>query len=182
MLDEAALAAFLRDRIADRAPSVVVFAIDHLPAAVAGEPPRTGAFRRYLEAGGNVVWPGIAPLLFPADPKTGDADFKNINRAGARDLLDVSFENTNFDVVSATPTTAGEAWALGSWLLSSWDADASSVTTVLARDEWHSAAAWIKSYGGRPGSGFVRIPVAHNAEGIPLNLTTIQLAAERFPE
>jgi hypothetical protein len=97
-------------------------------------------------------------------------------------LLDVSFENTNFDVVSATPTAAGAAWGLQSWMLSSWDADASSVTTVLARDEWHSAAAWIKSYGGPPGSGFVRIPVVHSAEGIPLNLTTIQLAAERFPD
>jgi outer membrane protein assembly factor BamB len=182
VLDEAALAAFLRDRTADRAPSVVVFAIDHLPAALAGDQPRSGAFRRYLDAGGKVVWPGIAPLLFPADPKTGDADFKNIGRAAARTLLDVSFENTNFDVVSATPTAPGAAWGLQSWMLSSWDADADSVTTVLARDEWHSAAAWVKSYGGPPGSGFVRIPVVHSAEGNPLNLTTIQLAAERFPD
>ena len=90
VLDEAALAAFLRERTADRAPSVVVFAIDHLPAALAGEQPRTGAFRRYLDAGGKVVWPGIAPLLFPSDPKTGDADFKNIGRAAAKNLLDVS--------------------------------------------------------------------------------------------
>jgi len=182
VLDEAALASFLRDRTADRMPSVVVFAIDHLPASVAGEQPRTGAFRRYLDAGGKVVWPGIAPLLFPSDPKTGDADFKNIGRAAAKNLLDVSFESTNFDVVSAMPTAAGETWGLHGWMPASWDADASSVTTVLARDEWHSAAAWIKSYGGPPGSGFVRIPVVHDAEGNPLNLTTIQLAAERFPD
>jgi outer membrane protein assembly factor BamB len=182
VLDEAALAAFLRDRTADRVPSVVVFAIDHLPAALAGEQPRTGAFRRYLDAGGKVVWPGIAPLLFPSDPKTGDADFKNIGRAAAKDLLGVSFETTNFDLVSAVPTAAGATWGLQSWMLSSFDADAASVTTVLARDEWHSAAAWVKSYGGPPGSGFVRIPVVHNAEGNPLNLTTIQLAAERFPD
>lgn len=182
VLDEAALATFLRDRTADRAPSVVVFAIDHLPPSLAGDQPRSGAFRRYLDAGGKVVWPGIAPLLFPADPQTGDADFKNIDRAAARRLLGVSFEHTNFDVVTATPTAIGAAWGLASWIPSSWDADVSSVTTVLARDEWHGAAAWIKSYGGPPGSGFVRIPVVSNAEGNPLNLTTIQLAAERFPE
>lgn len=182
VLDEAALAAFLRDRTADRAPSVVVFAIDHLPAALAGDKLRQGAFRRYLDAGGKVVWPGIAPLLFPSDPKTGDADFKHIGRAAANDLLGVSFENTNFDIVSAKPTAAGETWGLHGWMLASWDADANSVTTVLARDEWHSAAAWIKSYGGPPGSGFVRIPAVHDAEGNPLNLTTIQLAAERFPD
>ncbi|HEY6233886.1 MAG TPA: hypothetical protein VIW69_02125 [Candidatus Elarobacter sp.] len=89
-----------------------MFAIDHLPAALAGDEPRTGAFRRYLDAGGKVVWPGIAPLLFPSDPKTGDADFKNIGRGAAKNLHGVSFENTNFDVVSATPTAAGEAWGL----------------------------------------------------------------------
>jgi hypothetical protein len=32
------------------------------------------------------------------------------------------------------------------------------VTTVLGVDEWGLAAAWIKRYGGPPGSGFVRVP------------------------
>jgi len=37
---------------------------------------------------------------------------------------------------------------------------AHGVTDVLGRDEWGLAAAWVKSYGGAPGTGFVRVPGA----------------------
>src|SRR5205823_8538740 len=37
-LDSPALGTFLRDRVADRAPSVVVFAIDYVPPAVLSAP------------------------------------------------------------------------------------------------------------------------------------------------
>ena len=182
VLDEARLAAFLRDRIADRRRSVVVFAIDHLPAGIVGERPATGIFRRYLEAGGKVVWPGIPPLLFPADPKSGMADLLHVGRDGARELLGVSFENANFDLVDATPTAAGEAWNVDRWTFTAWDADPRTVTTVLAQDENHLAGAWIRNYGGPPGAGFVQLPLSGTAEQPATNLNTLQLAAERFPD
>jgi hypothetical protein len=58
VLDAAALARFLADRLGDRAPSVVVFAMDHLPATVAPIAADTVLFRRYLDAGGKAVWLG----------------------------------------------------------------------------------------------------------------------------
>ena len=67
-------------------------------------------------------------------------------------------------------------------MLASWDADASSVTTVLARESGIPPRRGSSRSAARPGSGFVRIPVVHDAEGNPLNLATIQLAAERFPD
>jgi len=48
-----------------REPSVVVFAMDHLPAAVAPTAVDTVLFRRYLDAGGKAVWTGIPPLVWP---------------------------------------------------------------------------------------------------------------------
>jgi hypothetical protein len=52
--------------------------------------------------------------------------------------------------------------------------NASGVTTVLALDEWGWAAAYVKSYGGAPGTGFVRVP-----RGDPF---VVYLAAEYRPE
>jgi hypothetical protein len=50
---------------------------------------------------------------------------------------------------------------------------------VLALDENGHAAAWVKSYGGPPGSGFVRI----EADGRdPARLALVAAVAERFPD
>ena len=71
-LDDRGLEAFLTQRIEDRRPSVVVFAMEHLPAAVAGDSLERSLLRRYLDSGGKVVWAGaVPPLLWPRDPKTG---------------------------------------------------------------------------------------------------------------
>jgi len=73
VLDEKALGGFLQARISDREPSVLVFAVDHLPPpAVDTTAFERSPLRRYLDTGGKVVWPGIPPVLFPRDPKTGD--------------------------------------------------------------------------------------------------------------
>ena len=88
----------MRERLADRSPSVVVFSIDHLPASVAPVPADTVLFRRYLDAGGKVVWPGIPPMIWPRDPKTGEGtDYIQIDRAGTSRLLGVDHARSNFD-------------------------------------------------------------------------------------
>src|SRR5262249_17070659 len=66
ILNAQTLTPFLEARIADHAPSVVVFAIDALPDAAATPP--SSLFRRYLDAGGKVVWSGLPPMIWPAQP------------------------------------------------------------------------------------------------------------------
>jgi hypothetical protein len=51
--------------------------------------------------------------------------------------------------------------------------DAHGVTSVLGRDDWGLAAAWVKNYGGAPGTGFVKVPGA--------DPFLVYLAAERRP-
>src|SRR5262249_10316102 len=95
VVDAVGLAKFKGDQVASRPPSVVVFATDHAPPSVAGSSADTVLLRRYLNAGGRIVDPGIAPLLWPRDSATGDRDLKDINRAAPAQLLGVTFEQGN---------------------------------------------------------------------------------------
>src|SRR5690606_15863843 len=57
-LDSARLYRFISDRIEDKAPSVIVFAYDVIPHNIMGENPEKGMIRKYLEAGGKMIWFG----------------------------------------------------------------------------------------------------------------------------
>ncbi len=180
-LDSRGLIGFLQAHSADGVPSVVVFALDYLPPeAAAGD--SLSLFRRYLEAGGKVVWLGVPPLLFPRDPASGRTDLSRIDRSGPARLLGVTHQGGNFDPVSASPTDAARRWGIEDWWISNWSADPQSVSTVLARDEMGLAAAWVKSYGGPPGTGFVRLYGGQWQGGMSrAQLLTVQAAAEYMP-
>jgi len=171
-LDAPKLAAFLTARIGDRTPSVVVFAQDVVPDKA--------LLRRYLDAGGKVVWLGNPPSISPIDLQ-GNGDPLNIDRAAAGAYLGVSFERSNFDAAMSHATADGIAWGVNAIGSAIWPADPASVSTVLAVDEDGLAAAWVKNYGGPVGSGFVRIPVYAGFDGTPVNLQNVQFAAEYAP-
>ncbi len=172
------LAAFLAAHTADRTPSVVVFAQDQLPEGVGALPPEMSVaapLRRYLDAGGKAVWLGLPPLIWPAGPD-GRA-YATIDRVATRRLLEVDHSPAFFDAYGATVTDAGRRWGLEDGWLSRWAADTAGVE-VLALDENGHAAAWVKSYRGSPGSGFVRL----EADGRdPARLALVAAVAERFP-
>jgi hypothetical protein len=70
----------------------VVFAIDHLPQQLADTAQGAPLLRRFLDAGGKVVWPGTPPMLWVRDPATGSpGSYAAIDRSRARRLLDVDF-------------------------------------------------------------------------------------------
>lgn len=159
-LDAAGLAAFLSARVEDGEPSVVLFALDHLPEEALA--PRGGRplLRAYLEAGGKVVWRGPPPLLWPKDPETGSpGELLDIawNRPG--ELLGVDHGEAIFDPRGARPTEAGERWGLDGWWRTQWSVAPGGVSQVLALDDWGLAAAWQRAYGGPAGTGFVLAPV-----------------------
>jgi hypothetical protein len=158
-LDAAALERFLSDRITDREPSVVVFAIDHAPAAVVATPLGQSLLRRYLDAGGKVVWTGKPPLIFPMDVATGKfPPMTQMSWTAPNELLSVPHDAAIFDMRGARATPAGSRIGLPARWRDAWSVAPAGVTTVLGIDEWGLAAAWIKRYGGPPGSGFVKVP------------------------
>ena len=157
VLDADALADFMLARISDDVSSVVVFAMDHLPTVVAAESSDTTLFRRYLDAGGKVVWLGLPPALIERDPETGS--FVAVDRARTTALLGVDHSSLNFDFYGAAATETGRGWGVPpSWV--SWLAiDVSDGIDVLALDENGRAVGWARSYGGPTGTGFVSLAI-----------------------
>ena len=150
-LDLAALPVFLTERIADRAPSVVVFAIDYAPPSIVA----SSLLRRYLESGGKVVWRGVPPGMFPSAMPAGEI---RLNWDSTRALTGVPHDSALFDFHGVRATPAGLRWGLQPRWRDAWSVDPAGVTTVLGLDDTGLAAAWVKSFGGAPGTGFVRVP------------------------
>jgi len=143
----------------DRAPSVVVFAIDQPPDAIVTSPLSQSLLRRYLDAGGKVVWSGKPPLIFPMNLETGK--FPPITAMAwpaPNELLGVSHDAAIFDMRGVRATPGSTSLGLPARWHDSWSVSPAGVTTVLGTDEWGLAVAWIKRYGGPPGTGFVRVP------------------------
>jgi eukaryotic-like serine/threonine-protein kinase len=160
LVDARGLGEFLEARTADRAPSVVVFAIDHLPpAAVDTSAPERSLLRRYLDAGGKVVWPGVPPLLFVKDPQTGNAGgLVALKWAAPTRLLGVPHDAAMFDMRGVRATEDGKRWGLPNRWRSNWGIAPDSSITVLGRDEFGLVTSWVRRYGGPEGTGFVRVP------------------------
>jgi outer membrane protein assembly factor BamB len=171
-VDVRGLTGFLKARIADRAPSVVVFAIDALPADAGNG--RPALLRQYLDAGGKVVWCGLPPLLWPADLATGERPgLIGISWNAPAELLGVPHDRAIFDARGVRATDDGQRWGLPARWRASWGVAPSGVTRVLGLDEWGLASAWVRNYGGPEGTGFVRVP-----DESPL---AVYLAAEYRP-
>ena len=81
-----------------------------------------------------------------------------LERGGPGGLLGVDHEKVyNMDVYRAAVTPDGERWGLDGWHVISPGADPADVSVVLATDALGTAAAWVKSYGGPEGTGFVQL-------------------------
>lgn len=154
VLNAAALGRFLRDRIADSAPSVVVFAMDGLPDGIASFDGGPSPLGDYLEAGGKVVWMGRLPGILVRDEETGRP--VSTDRARPAALLDVDFSALDGDQHSVELTRAGREWGLDDWWVGRGTTRPDQVTEVLAVDAVGRAVAWVKSYGGPRGTGFVQ--------------------------
>ncbi|MFG1691749.1 PQQ-binding-like beta-propeller repeat protein [Gemmatimonadota bacterium] len=158
ILDTEALVAFMEGRIEDRTPSVVVFALDYLPAAVAPEPSDTVLFRRYLDAGGKVVWPGLPPMFWIHD-STGRVTA--LDRGRPASLLGVDHSDVNFDFYASIPTEKGRSWGLERGWVSAYSVAVSPAIEPLAIDENGRAGAWLREFGGPPGTGYIAIGLDH---------------------
>lgn len=177
-LDAAGAADWLQARMRDGEASAVVFAIDHVPTEILARGERS-LLRDYLEAGGTVVWPGYPPALWRRDPGTGEAGgLAAVDWEAPRELLGVDHGVANFDELGAWPTEAGRRLGLPIEWRSSWDVLPARDLEPLAVDERGHLASWRRTYGGPPGSGFVRL---WGSRAGPSDLTPFLVAAEWRP-
>lgn len=174
VLDSAGLLRFLGD-LSRAASSTVVMASDRLPGdatATAGEA-EDSLLRRYLSAGGRMVWLGVAPDAVSLDPQTGKP--AGFDPSRTQRLLGVDHAGQLGDRLPVQATPEGVRWGMPAWWIGGLTVRGEDVTTVLGRDETGRASAWIKRYGPKPGSGFVRL--WGRSEAIP-DLSWVQRVAE----
>ena len=156
VVDSKSIADFLRERTQDKRPSVVVFATEHVPPSIVANDPHTSLLRAYLDAGGKVVWFGTPPLLWSLDEKNHPPGLDGFKWDAPAQLLDVDHHAAIFDDRGVRTNDDGLRWGLPRTWRSAFGVSPAGVTQVLALDEWGLAAAWVKNFGGPPGTGFVR--------------------------
>jgi outer membrane protein assembly factor BamB len=159
-LDARTLPAFLEARLGDAVPSVVVFASVVAPRGILEPRGKTALVRRYLDAGGRIVWPGIVPFGFFTDP---DDDRPALDPKASERALGVRQSRTPKDEERATATPEGQSLGLPAWWLAVMPAEPCDVTTILGEDADGKALAWVKAYGH--GGRFVRL----GGQGQPLD-------------
>jgi len=110
------LISFLRERVEDRLPSVVVFGTDDAPPEVVSAS-TSCLLRRYLDAGGKVVWPGVPPLLWPVDPETKERrGYKTVDWNATANLLGVDHGKAIFDGRGVVASLEGLRWGMAAHL------------------------------------------------------------------
>ena len=136
------------------AGKLLIMASDVVPDTLVGSAPGADAlFRKYLDAGGSVIWPGDVPFYFVGK---GKWDKEKWDYLGGRGVL-------GFDTVgnwqgrsSAAPAETGKTWGLKSGWTSVRALPRASVTNVLALDADGNASAWTREFKkGAP--GFIRL-------------------------
>lgn len=158
VLDAAQLAAFMQDGIAKKAPSVVVFAAHRVPASVFGDTTARAPIRKYLDAGGKVMFLAPNPMAFKRDSLDRLVE---ISFVYPEKVLGIKYQGNDIDgfvgFYYASPTKDGIRWGLRNPWVGSTAVHPNQVMTVLAVDENGLAAGWVKNYGGPPGTGLVQL-------------------------
>lgn len=168
----------MEDQVAHGGRSVVVFADDNIPAEVMATVDRKALIRRYVDNGGNAVFLNDNPLTFVFDPKTGD--LQDIQKDRADKVMDVNYPPLNiergFHISNYTPEAT--AWGLEGTFVANGGIDPSQVSIVLAKNEFGMATSWVKSYGNK-GGGFIQLDVPNRFFA---DLTPYRLAIDHAVE
>jgi len=119
----------------------VVFCQDVAPDTVYESASSTCTLRRYLDAGGKVVWYGDIPLCYQ-----GHSDGTKTDMNGSIDVLGFNAAGGVWGIGDqVTLTDEGRAWGLTNTWPSLRPAQGSDLR-ILARDSSGQAAAWVKHY------------------------------------
>ncbi|NLZ05070.1 MAG: hypothetical protein GXY19_07845 [Phycisphaerae bacterium] len=173
VVNAAELKTWMDDRIADRRLSVVVMCRDVVPDTVVESVDANCTIRRYLDAGGKVVWYSDWPFYYVGTTSNSPGSNGAVQVLGFNAATGPNDQNQQ-----VTFTEAGILWGLVTpW--SSTRPTSPTVTdnlTVLALDTNGNAAGWVKHY--LPGDtfrGFVRI---EDHSGGPADIQNLIAVAE----
>ncbi|NQV33623.1 MAG: discoidin domain-containing protein, partial [Phycisphaeraceae bacterium] len=152
------LKTWMDGHIADGKLSVLIMCKDVFPVTVVESRDDQATVRRYLEAGGKIVFHGDIPFY-----NVGNADGTETNwgDGGATDILGFNTSSAGRDSSNTVSfTDIGLEWGLtGTWAsLRPAAPDITENLTILATDDDGDAAAWVKHF--MPGDtfrGFVRV-------------------------
>jgi hypothetical protein len=156
ILDAAQLKAWMDARIADGVASVIVFCKDVGPDTVCETNTAECTLRRYLDAGGKIVFYGDIPFYNQGNPGGVETNWGN---AGATGILGFNAAGGTWDTSNTVAfTDEGIDWGLTETWASVRPANPDTVDIVLATDDAGNAAAWVKHFvPGDTTGGFVRI-------------------------
>jgi hypothetical protein len=154
ILDADELKTWMDARIADQKVSVVVFCRDNAPDTVVESVDANCTLRKYLDAGGKIVYYSDIPFY---DIAHADGTWDNPATAGQMNILGIGNVDRWDSGETVTITDVGAAWGLTQTWASSRANDPTGLT-VLATDNQGYAAAYVKHYlPGDAARGFVRL-------------------------
>jgi predicted outer membrane repeat protein len=173
ILDANQLKTWMDARISDGMPSVVVFCRDIAPDTVVESMSFRCTLRRYLDAGGKIVWYADIPMYYQGHvdgTRTGWGPNGSIN------ILGFNAEGAPWDREEEVVfTREGLEWGLTETWQSKRPTAVDNVDVVLATDADGNAAAWVKHYvPGDSYRGFVRL---FDQIGVP-NFNDVRRVAE----
>ena len=176
VVDADELKTWMDARIADKKLSVVVLCRDNTPDTIVESVDTNCTLRRYLDAGGKVVFYADIPLW---DIGHADGSWDNPGPDGQRNILEIGNVDRWDSWNTATITPIGADWGLTqTW--SSLRANDPTGLTVLATDDAGYAAAWVKHFvSGDKYRGFVRI---YDQASPSVNFDDVMLVAEYIAE
>lgn len=161
LLHATELARFMNARITDQQASVIVFAANRVPLSVVADTSETALIRRYLDAGGKVAWLGAPPMAYKRNWDTEQVI--EINFSPLKQIFGIQYPEgiaaAYGTFTRAEVTHEGRTWGLSGWWIACCSLSVDQVTTVLGRDEFGAANAWVKNFGGPPGTGLVQLRV-----------------------
>ncbi len=176
VVNAAELKVWMDARIADKKLSVVVMCRDVVPNTIAETMTPTCTLRRYLDAGGKVVWYSDWPIYYQGNPAN-----VTWGASGATQVLGFNASTgPNDQNQQVTITLLGRKWGL----TTPWNSTRPTSPTVtpnldvLATDNNGNAAGWVKHYvPGDTFRGFVRID---DHSGAPVNIPQLIAVAEYY--
>lgn len=164
LLDAKGLRSMMQEGVSTRVASVIVFADHRVPQEVLGDETEQALIRQYLNAGGKIVWLGPDPIAWKRDSL---GKMLGINYERSSRILGIKYPGKSLEGIGwygATVTPEGKKWGLEGWWVGLGCVDPDQVTTVLARDEHGEAAAWVKNYGGKEGTGLVQLHIPRDRQ------------------
>ncbi len=175
VVDSKELENFMNEQLGSTIKSVVVFAEHRIPVSLVKEESPSALLRKYLDAGGKIVWLGPDPIAWKRD-STGT--MLGIDYSIPQKILGIQYPGKSLEGIGwygASVTEEGKKWGLLGWCVGLGWVEPGQVTTVLARDENGMASQWVKNYGGREGTGLVQLWVPRDRH---VDLFPVKCAAE----